>query len=88
MRNKCPDRIAHSPGDQGHTAGHLTTGAEVPKGLWLFSAGVLSGTPSKKLVPGAYPVVAQVTETVTTLNGKKKVKTPTTVEAIIPVTIT
>jgi hypothetical protein len=33
-------------------------------------------------------VVAQVTETVTTLNGKKKVKTPTTVQATIPLIIT
>jgi len=29
-----------------------------------------------------------VTETVTTLNGKKKVKTKTTVQASIPLTIT
>jgi hypothetical protein len=29
-----------------------------------------------------------VTETVTTLNGKKKVKTMTTVQAIIPLSIT
>jgi YVTN family beta-propeller protein len=64
------------------------TGAELPKGLKLSSAGMLSGTPNKKLVPGAYSVVAQVTETVTTLNGKKKVKTPTTVQATIPLTIT
>ena len=42
----------------------------------------------QELVPGGYTVVAQVTETVTTLNGKRKVKTPTTVEATIPLTIT
>jgi YVTN family beta-propeller protein len=64
------------------------TGAELPKGLRLSSAGVLSGTPNKKLIPGTYSVVAQVTETVTTLNGKKKVKTKTTVQATIPLTIT
>jgi hypothetical protein len=39
------------------------SGAELPKGMKLSSAGVLSGTPSKKLVPGAYCVVAHVTET-------------------------
>jgi hypothetical protein len=33
-------------------------------------------------------VVAQVTETVITLNGKKKVKTPPTVQATIPLTLT
>jgi hypothetical protein len=64
------------------------TGAEVPKGMKLSSTGVLSGKPSAKLVPGAYSVVAQVTETVTTLNGRKKVKAKTTVEATIPLTIT
>jgi hypothetical protein len=64
------------------------TGAELPKGLKLSSAGVLSGTPNKKLASGAYSVVVQVTETVTTLNGKKRVKTKTTAEATIPLTIT
>jgi hypothetical protein len=48
---------------------------------------VLSGTPNKKLAGGPSSVTVQVTETVTTLNGKKKVKTPTTVQATIPLTI-
>ncbi len=57
-------------------------------GLKLSSAGVLSGTPSKKLLAGSYSVVVQATETVTNLNGKTKVKTNTTVQATLPLTIT
>jgi hypothetical protein len=60
----------------------------LPKGLKLSSAGVLSGTPSAKLAAGLSSVTVQVTETVTTLNGKMKVKTKTTVQATIPLTIT
>jgi alpha-tubulin suppressor-like RCC1 family protein len=59
----------------------------LPQGLKLSSAGVLSGTPNKKLAAGPSSVTVQVTETVTTLNGKKKVKTKTTVQATIPLTI-
>ncbi len=40
----------------------------LPKGLKLSKDGMLSGTPNKKLAA----VTVQVTETVTTLNGKKK----------------
>ena len=47
----------------------------LPKGMKLSSAGVLSGKPSTKLAPGTYPVTVTATETVTTLNGTKKVKT-------------
>jgi hypothetical protein len=61
----------------------------LPKGLKLSSAGVLSGTPSKNLPAGASSITVKVTETVTTLSSKnKKVKTPTTVQATIPLTIT
>ncbi len=60
----------------------------LPKGLKLSSAGVLSGTPNKKLAAGPSSATVQVTETVTTLNGKKKVKTKTTVQATIPLNIT
>ncbi len=61
----------------------------LPKGLKLSKkTGVLSGTPSKKLTGGASSVKVQVTETVTTRNGKKKIKTKTTVQATIPLTIT
>jgi hypothetical protein len=49
---------------------------------------VLSGKPSTKLIGGPSSIMVSATETVTTLNGKKKVKTPTTVEAAIPLTIT
>jgi len=60
----------------------------LPKGLKLSKDGVLSGTPNAKLAAGPSSVTVQVTETVTTLNGKKKVKTKTTVQATIPLTIT
>jgi DNA-binding beta-propeller fold protein YncE len=60
----------------------------LPKGLKLSMAGVLSGKPSSRLAAGPSSVTVQVTETVTTLNGRRKVKTPTTVEATIPLTIT
>lgn len=55
--------------------------------LKLSSKGVLCGTPSKSLAAGPSSVAVKVTETVTTLNGTKKVKTPTTAEATIPPTI-
>ena len=58
----------------------------LPKGLNLSRAGVLSGTPNKKLA-APNSVTVQVTETVITLNGKKKVKTKTTAQATIPLTI-
>lgn len=60
----------------------------LPKGLTLSSAGVLSGTLNKKVAAGPSSVTVQVTETVTTLNGKRKAKTVTTVGATIPLTIT
>jgi hypothetical protein len=60
----------------------------LPKGLKLSSTGVLSGTPNRKLIAGPSSVTVQVTETVTTLSGKKKVKTKTTVQATIPLAIT
>ena len=60
----------------------------LPKGLNLSSAGALSGTPNKKLVAGQSSITVQATETVITLNGKKRVKTETTIQATIPLTIT
>ena len=60
----------------------------LPKGMKLSSTGVLSGTPSKKLLPGTYDVIVAVTETVSTVNAAgHQVKTKTTVNATIPVTI-
>ena len=56
----------------------------LPKGMKLSSAGVLSGTPNKNLAAGPSSVTVKVTETVTTLNGRRKVKTATTAEATIP----
>ncbi|MGB7052750.1 MAG: choice-of-anchor Q domain-containing protein [Acidimicrobiales bacterium] len=69
------------------TKGHTTfkwKKVASPKGLKLSTAGVLSGTPSAT-TPSSVRV--EVTETVTTLNGTKKVRTKTTVEATIPLTI-
>ncbi len=59
----------------------------LPKGLRLSSVGVLSGTLNRKLAASPSSATVQVTETVITLNGKKKVKTPTTVQATIPLTV-
>ena len=56
----------------------------LPKGLKLSSGGMLSGTPNAKLAAPS-SVTVQVTETVITLNGKKKVKTKTTVQATLPI---
>jgi Putative Ig domain len=52
----------------------VPVGHPLPKGLKLSSTGVLSGTLNKKLAAGPSSATVQVTETVTTLNGKKKVK--------------
>jgi hypothetical protein len=60
----------------------------LPRGLRLSSAGVLSGTPNKKLAASPSSVTVQATEKVITLNGKMKVKTKTTVQVMIPLTIT
>jgi hypothetical protein len=60
----------------------------LPKGMKLSSTGVLSGTPNKKLLAGPTSVTVQVTETVVTLSGKKKVKTVSTIQTTIPLTIT
>lgn len=59
----------------------------MPQGLRLSSTGVLSGTPNRRTAPGSTSVTVQVTEKVTTLNGSKRVKTRTTVQATIPLTI-
>jgi hypothetical protein len=70
---------------------HVTTlkwkKVSLPKGFKLSKAGVLSGTPSARLVSGTSSIKVSVTETVTTLDGKHKVKTKTTVQATIPLTI-
>jgi hypothetical protein len=59
----------------------------LPKGLKLSKAGVLSGKPGKLVAAGRTLVTVQVTEKVTTLNGKMKVKTTTTAQATIALTI-
>jgi len=59
----------------------------LPKGFVLSASGVLSGTPSAKLAAGANSVTVSATETVITLNGKKKVKTVTTIQVVIPIVI-
>jgi chitinase len=81
----------HVSGEGTSAAGYTTTlkwaKVTLPKGLKLSATGVLSGTPSKALAAGPSSVVVKVTETVTTLSGTKKVKTKTTVQATIPLTI-
>jgi hypothetical protein len=53
-----------------------------------ITPGVLSGTLNKKSTVGSISIRVQVTERVTTVSGKKRVKTDTTVSAAIPLTIT
>ncbi len=60
----------------------------LPEGMTLSLSGVLSGTPNKHLAAGPSSITVRATETVITLNGTKKVKTKTTVQATIPLTIT
>jgi hypothetical protein len=60
----------------------------LPKGLSHSPTGVLSGTPNRNLAAGPTSVSVQVTETVTTLGGKKKVKTKTTPVATAALVIT
>ena len=74
-------------GASGHPTTLKWTKVSLPKGLKLSSAGVLSGTLNKKVPAGPTSAAVEVTETVTTINGKKKVKTPTTVQATIPLTV-
>ncbi len=85
--------VALQAGNLGTSASpHVTTvkwhKVALPKGLRLSSAGVLSGTPNKKLAAGPSSVTVQATEKVTTLNGKMKIKTETTAQVTIPLTIT
>lgn len=67
----------------GLVPGSPAGGADVVDGR-----SALGGTPSKNLQAGSSSLTVQVTETVTTLNGTKKVKTKTTVQTTIPLTIT
>ena len=59
----------------------------LPRGLRMSSAGVLSGTAGRRAVAGQTSVTVQVTESVTTLNGTRTVKTKTTAQATIPLTV-
>ncbi len=79
--------------DVGVSASPYTTTVKwkkisLPKGLKLSTAGVLFGTPSPKLTAGSTKAEVQATERVITLNGKKRIRTKTTVQATIPLTIT
>jgi hypothetical protein len=56
-------------------------GAEAVRGRSTVRA------PSGKLAAGPSSATVQVTETMTNLNGKRKVKTKTTAQATIPLTI-
>ena len=59
----------------------------LPTGLKVSPTGVLSGTPSTKLAAGPTSVTVKVTETVTTLNGSHKIRTKTTIQATIALTL-
>ena len=82
----------HTAGAGKSATGYTTTfqwsKVVLPTGLTLSSEGVLAGTPSTALHAGTSSLEVKVTETVTTLKGKKKVETRTTVEGTIPLTIT
>jgi YVTN family beta-propeller protein len=85
--------VALQVGGEGTSTSPYTTTLKwkkvtLPKGLKLSMAGVLSGKPSSRLAAGPSSVTVQVTETVTMLNGRRKVRTKTTVQATIPLTIT
>ena len=73
------------------TPPHITSikwaGVSLPTWLTLSSAGVLSGSPSKKLHAKTRSIKVSATETVVTVNGNTKVKTKTTVETTIPLTV-
>ncbi len=61
----------------------------LPKGLVLSRSGVLSGTPKNTLtVNPSGTITVKATETVITVNGKKKAKASTSVEAVISLPVT
>ena len=72
----------HAIGVGASALGYTTTlkwkKISLPKGFKLSASGVLSGTLSSKLAPGGTSITVEVAETVTTVNGKKKIKTKTT----------
>ena len=82
-----PVTLTTSGAGPGATFRWKATG--LPKTLKLAATtGVLSGTGSKKLVAGTqYNVTFSVTETVTTVNGKKKTRTKTTATQVITITV-
>lgn len=63
------------------------TSVKVPKWLTLSSSGVLSGTPPGHLKVGIHSITVSVTETVKTLDGSARVKTKTTVETTLSLTV-
>jgi len=82
------DPVAFATAGSGAGATFKWKGSGFPKGLKLSAGGTLAGTVSTKVAKGAvYHPTVTVTETVITKNGKKKVKTPTTVSATFTLTI-
>lgn len=63
------------------------TGIDLPTWLTLSSTGSLSGKPHKKQSLGTDSITVSATETVKTLNGATEVKTKTTVQATISLTV-
>lgn len=62
-------------------------GTELPRGMTLSATGELAGTPNRHLAAGPTDVSVQITEKATTVVGGKRVKSVTTVQAVIPITI-
>ena len=61
--------------------------APLPTGMKLSKSGVLSGKPSRKLLPGNYSVDVQVSQTVVTRVKKKTTTTVLTVRARMPIIV-
>jgi hypothetical protein len=83
--------VLKARGVSSSSSGYTTTvhwrKVTLPKGVVLSSTGVLSGTPSSKLVAGKSSISVEVTETITTVIGKKKIEANTTVLASLSLTI-
>ncbi len=61
--------------------------SQIPEGMTLSPSGVLSGTPSKRLVPGTYYVNVQVTQFVVTRGDREPSWSAWTISASLPILI-
>lgn len=81
--------VTSGPGvsDSPYTTTVVWRKVALPAGLHLSRAGVLSGTPSRRLTAGTSSITVQATETVTTVRGRSKVHQTTSVQATLPLTL-